>query len=220
MSVNDLSSSFFGAHWGFAIGRVNNNGTSSSPKGNLFGYNPQVQLSSGATWWGTIQGVECDVEVQTGASVDYKYGVNITTIGFDAVHARVREAALHIGAIPSSSGWTMGVQFSDFSGGGVPVSATGTLIGSIGNVGTVAKGIDFTGFAFTGTAFASPGFSVSGTGAGSFTSLSVSGKIGFYGSTPILKPSITGSRADESAASASTRAALVSLGLVIDNTVA
>ncbi|MFS2090546.1 right-handed parallel beta-helix repeat-containing protein [Paenarthrobacter nicotinovorans] len=44
--------------------------------------------------------------------------------------------------------------------------------------------------------------------------------LGFYGTTPITKPSITGSRAGESAASASTRAALVALGLVTDNTTA
>lgn len=46
------------------------------------------------------------------------------------------------------------------------------------------------------------------------------GKAGFYGTAPIARPSITGSRAGESAASASTRAALVALGLAFDNTTA
>lgn len=46
----------------------------------------------------------------------------------------------------------------------------------------------------------------------------MSGNVGFYGTPPIAKPIITGARGVESAASASTRAALVTLGLATDNT--
>jgi hypothetical protein len=46
------------------------------------------------------------------------------------------------------------------------------------------------------------------------------GTVGFYGTTPIGKPQVTGSRTGESAANASLRAALVALGLITDNTTA
>lgn len=50
--------------------------------------------------------------------------------------------------------------------------------------------------------------------------LALSGNTGFYGTAPIAKPAITGSRGTESAATTSTRAALVALGLATDSTVA
>ena len=151
---------FMVAHWGLAQSAYNNGGTAGTARGFMAGYNPQVQLAPGATFWSVVTGGEVDVEVDAGASVAHKIGWNITTIGNDAVHGSVRDTALHIGAVASSGGWLMGVQFSDFSGGGKPIASTGTLIGSQGAVGTVAKGVDFGAFTFTGNAFASPGFAV------------------------------------------------------------
>jgi len=52
------------------------------------------------------------------------------------------------------------------------------------------------------------------------SALKVLGNVGFYGTTPVAKPVITGSRGTESAATTSTRAALVALGLVTDSTTA
>lgn len=43
---------------------------------------------------------------------------------------------------------------------------------------------------------------------------------GFFGTTPTARPTLTYSRTGESAAEAQLRAALVALGLVVDNTVA
>jgi len=63
-----------------------------------------------------------------------------------------------------------------------------------------------------------------GAGTGGSTevnsALKVLGNLGFYGATPVTKPVITGSRGTESAATTSTRAALVALGLVTDSTTA
>ena len=148
------------AHWGFARGLVNNGGTAAVPRGFLCAYNPQFIIGSGATWWSVAEGIEVDCEVAAGGSVNHKIGVNVTTIGNDAVHGTTRDTALHIGAVSSSNGWMMGLQFSDFSGGGKPINSQGTLIGSLGNVGTVKDGIDLRGFTFTGNPFLSNGFAV------------------------------------------------------------
>lgn len=162
MAATD-SNTFYGAGWDFARALTNNGGTSSTALvGNLFGSNPQTQLTSGATFWNSIETVEADTEIDSGASAGYKFGINSTTVGSDAVHALFREAALHVGAVPSSGGWNMGLMFSDFSGGGVPISSNGTLIGSAGNVGTVFKGVDFSAFTFTGPAFAAPTLTLGG----------------------------------------------------------
>ena len=155
---------FYGALYPFAQASVNNGGTNSVSRGNIYAVNPQCQLAPGATYFTTIVCNETDVEVDTGASVQYKFGENVTTIGSDAVHGSVREAAYHVGAVPSTGGWNYGLLFSDYSGGGVPISTTGTLVGSMGSVGTIGNGIDLRGFSIGGLAFASAGFSVYGTG--------------------------------------------------------
>ncbi len=158
------ANNWYGALWAFTRTGVSNGGTAATPQGNIYAINSQCQLGADATYYSIIECNETDVEVDAGASVAYKFGENITTVGADAVHGSIREAALHIGAVPSSGGWNYGIMFSDYSGAGVPVSTTGTIIGTMGNVGTVAKGIDFSGFIFTGNSISVPGMSVGPTG--------------------------------------------------------
>lgn len=62
------------------------------------------------------------------------------------------------------------------------------------------------------------GLSLSSTNQTTTGSLLVQGNTGFYNTTPIAKPTITGSRGAETASSLATRAALVALGLVTDST--
>lgn len=88
--------------------------------------------------------------------------------------------------------------------------------------GTVMAGDDSrvasAGAAAAGALPASGGIS---TGRQTFQAgIAVSGPSGFFGTQPIAKPIITGSRGMESDASASLRSALVALGLATDNTVA
>ena len=155
---------FHGALWPFYVSAVNDGGNAAISRGNAYSINPQCQLYAGATFYSTIECSEIDVEVDTGASVRYKFGENITTIGSDNVHGSLRDAALHIGAVPSTGGWNYGIMFSDYSGGGVPISSTGTLLGSVGAVRTIANGIDLRNFTIANLAFASPGFDVDGGG--------------------------------------------------------
>ena len=165
-------SAFLGGLWSYMLTSQPSGGTSSAPIGGLFAINPQVAAISGAVNWLNIEGDETDMEVDAGASVQNKFGINITTIGADAVHGTGREAALHIGAVTSTGGWTNGILFSNFSGGGLPIAATGSLLSTI-SIGTVANGIDLSAAAFTGTAFKSPGFAVDGTGAVTAAGLAV-----------------------------------------------
>lgn len=66
----------------------------------------------------------------------------------------------------------------------------------------------------------SPGAGAGGGSTEVNSALKVDGNVGFYGAAPVAKPVITGSRAGESASTASLRAALVALGLVTDSTTA
>ncbi len=154
---------FNGALWPFYITSVNDGGTASASRGNAYSVNPQCQLAPGATFYSTVECLETDVEVDEGASVLYKFGHAITTIGNDAVHGSEREAAMHIGTVRSSGGWRYGIMLSDYNGG-VPIAPGGTILGSDGTVGVVAKGIDLRAFEITDAAFASPGFQVDGAG--------------------------------------------------------
>jgi len=161
MQAGDTS--FLGSIWSFMLTSSPSGGSAAAPQGGLFAINPQVQAAPGALYWQIIEGDETDVEVDTGASVTDKFGINITTIGNDAVHASDREAALHIGAVPTSGGWRTGILFSNYSGSGLPIAANGSLMSTI-SIGTVLNGIDLSAAAFTGSAFKSPGFSVDGAG--------------------------------------------------------
>jgi hypothetical protein len=158
---------FYGAQWAFAISGQPMGGTASNPLGNLYAVNPQCQLYTGATFYGTLQCVETDIELDAGASAVYKWGNNVTTIGNDAVHGTLGEAAYHVGAVPSTGGWNYGLLFSTYSGG-TPISPTGTVLGFMttpgGTLGPVGNGIDLRNLTINGYAFASPGYQVNGAG--------------------------------------------------------
>jgi hypothetical protein len=194
---------FMGASWHYAQSVAPVIGSSvGTPRGSLYGMNPQANLAAGATNYVSVMAGEADVSVSVGASVQYKWGWCISTVEGDAVRGSVAESALHIGAVPSTGGWFTGITFSDFNGGGMPIAAGGTLLkGQKFAAGTIpiAHGVDLTAFAIAGAAFKSPGFLLDGVGnlqAASATylgaaiganGLTVSGPLAVNGSTVAIQ---------------------------------
>ena len=159
-TANENVSNYVGV-WGIGGATVNVGGTSGAAVGNAFGINPQVILNPGATFFMSAVGEEIDTSVASGASTNYKMGLDITTIGNDAVQGSLLDAAEIISAVSSSPAWNNGIVFSRFSGG-APISTTGTLIGA--DSFTAAHGIDISKVTCTSDCFKSNGFTVNGSG--------------------------------------------------------
>ena len=169
---------------GFAVSAQasgNDGGTSGTAFGNLFAANPIVTLNSGATYWAVVQNTEFDIEVKSGASVAYKYGISIVLTANDAVAASAGDGAILIGRQSggSSPGFTKGLIFGG-SLGWWPIASSGTLITAQSGVGggpsmAAAYGIDWSGVTFSSGFLKSTGFTVDGSGNTSVATLSSSG---------------------------------------------
>ena len=160
---------------GAAQGTVNDNGTSSGMgtltggKGSLWGLNTVAKLSSGATYWAGVNSAEFDVVVNSGASVNTKYGISIIELGGDVAQGQWIDNALLIGRSDtqaSGKGWLHGLIFGNPQGY-FPMDPTGTMIdaGPVSS-GTMlaAVGIDFSRVNFSSYFAKSAGFTIDGSG--------------------------------------------------------
>jgi hypothetical protein len=151
-----------------ATAAVNDGGTSISPYGSLFGTNAGVHLLSGATYWNKVRAAGFTTNIQTGASVAYKYGIGVYQTYTDKVQGTQGDAAVHIGGQAGCVGW----QYLFAIGGpdGVRAMNSGTTIMYVQNSSleisppTIQGGIDLSNVSISGYAFKSSGFSVDGNG--------------------------------------------------------
>lgn len=152
------------ATWPLAQASVNmggsDNGTNAS--GKLFASNPQVVARAGATFLAEIVGVEIDVSCLTGASTKNKIGLNVTTLGSDAVAGSSIDAAVVIGSVAGSPKWSDAFLLSSYNGAS-PINSAGSVMRA-DIASSCANGIDLSNFTFSGYAFKSYGFSVDGVG--------------------------------------------------------
>ncbi len=141
-----------------AFAKVNDSGTARHPSGNLFGGNDITELRTGSTYWNSITGREIDVEVQSGASVLDKVGVQIVQTAKDRVAGTGNDIALGFAnQAGATTGWSQGISFG-MRNGMWPFNSSSTLIGSHasamsdGPSYTALNGIDFTAIRFSGAA--------------------------------------------------------------------
>ena len=141
-----------------AFAKVNDSGTARHPSGNLFGGNDITELRTGSTYWNSITGREIDVEVQSGASVLDKVGVQIVQTAKDRVAGTGNDIALGFAnQAGATTGWSQGISFG-MRNGIWPFNISSTLIGSHasamsnGPSYTALNGIDFTAIRFSGAA--------------------------------------------------------------------
>jgi hypothetical protein len=148
---------------------ANDNGTSLSPAGSLFGINPLVQLGASATYWQEICCAEFDMQAIAGSSVNWKHGVKVTLGGADAVAGVTYNTAYLVSMATSgaSPGWSVGYAIGE---GWWPMSSTGTLVAAIapatggGPAMDAAFGVDFSLVTFSTAFLKSTGFLVDGSG--------------------------------------------------------
>lgn len=165
--------------------------------GSLWGIDTVSTLSSGATFWHAIRGIEADINLKTGATATQKTGFLALLNTLDAVDANTENTGyvLAKNGSASSNGWWLGYSIGNYDGV-FPMAATGTVMGAYthaaagGAAGTMTNGIDFVGgslglgtITFTGFPFRSTGFTVGPTGITTTTgvadaSAQTAGKVG------------------------------------------
>jgi hypothetical protein len=176
----------------------------------VFGMNP-VAYTDGADH--VAVGSEIDFGNLNATPGGQAYGLLIKSLGGN-VGGQGGQAHIQMQAAASSPA-DNGIVFH-VSSGTAPVATGGALITVDG--GTYTYGLDLGGGAFTGAAIRLPNGgdidiqSTTGTKIGTGTSK----KIGFWGATPVVKQTVTGSRG-ANAALASLITALATAGLVVDS---
>ena len=191
----------------FGFGTVNNGGSG-------YAVNDVLTLLGGTAASGTLRTVKVTAvdangaitTITAGPTGSYKYAVlppsdPQPTSGGTGTGATFNSPSWHVDAITVTSAGSNYLS--------VPAVTYTGVIGTPNSVATLASQL---------TVSAGVGQVVMD---GSGTKLGTSGgSVGFMGATPVVRQSITGSRAGESASTASLRAALVALGLATDNTTA
>lgn len=151
-------------------------GGSGTEMGNAYGGAFQVNLTSGATYYETVQGIEVDVSMQTGSSAKYKNGLLIAGVNSDAVKGSTWEAMLSFTKEGSSTAtWDRGIDFT-YPPGSWPFHSGTTLIGSSG-AGSIGYGVDLSSLTISTSAFKSPGFNVNGSGGTNVATLASAGPL-------------------------------------------
>jgi len=139
---------------GVAISNVNDNGTSGTKAGNLYGVQGSIRLASGATHFDTVTALKASVELAASTAPGKRYGLLVVNDG-DTIADRGVAADAMIGltdATSSSTGtWSTGILFGNMNGQH-PIAAAGALIKTTGS-GTVTDGINFDSYTFTGSPF-------------------------------------------------------------------
>ncbi|WP_144426415.1 hypothetical protein [Methylobacterium sp. ARG-1] len=113
-------------------------------KGAYFGINPVCILNAGAINTLNCSAAEVNVAVKSGASTNYKSGVQIVQLPFDKVQGKRTDAALSISNQPGAVGWNDGILFGS-QNGKYPIVPNGYLLRSSGpgvaNVTITALGV-------------------------------------------------------------------------------
>jgi hypothetical protein len=171
----------------------NDNGTSAGfatdhGSGVIWSVNTFARLASAATYYGGIVGWEQDIEVDTGASVVDKIGMNVVLEPNDAVQGQRTDAAVLInkGGSGEGNGWRYGIQFGGFNSDWGFLS-TSTMIGAVNNTSSAYSmvannGIDFSQMTFSGNSWNDGHIVMTGAGdllANSATALATSATAGF-----------------------------------------
>ena len=213
---------------------VNVGGTAGTPQGYLAGAYAQATLWPGATFWNHLVGMETDVVMGVGASVQDITGHAIIW-ACDHNGILNLDAGISFARAINTSGWNYGISLCA-ANESPPFAPTATLIGCGPNVqlpATVSAGFDGSAFTFTTGFLKSKGFLVDGAGHVTSTMLTTDAidtppegltigrdakaRLGFWGKTPIARPTVTGQRGSV-ATVRSLLAALAELGLVEDGT--
>ncbi len=137
-------------------------GTAPSPKGAIFGINPDAIAESGATNLLELAGGEVNVSCKLGASTRYKAGLTITAGQLDAVSGSTYDCMLGLSNQTGAIGFNNGILIGNMNGAH-PIKATGYILRALAG-GTVANGIDIGDITVSTWAFRSPGFAVDGSG--------------------------------------------------------
>jgi hypothetical protein len=153
---------------GQAQAAVNEGGTSSVPRGNLYGMEPVCALMTGATYWDECTGAEFNTAVQTGASVAYKALSTFVGRSDDAVQGSAFDAVLAFSNQPGAVSHKTGILLGNMNGIW-PFDTTSCLVCTGTRAGTsptytLGKGIDLSTITISGNAYASKNFSVDGSG--------------------------------------------------------
>jgi hypothetical protein len=160
-------------------------GGAGTEKGDYYGFWSTNILGASAVHVNTMQGLEIDMDAVSGSSVKYKAAIilgSANLLAADTAQGSTVDAFIWMSNCTTCVGVNAGIQFGRPDGfGGLGVKATGTLIATAAEVGTIGNGIDLTGggnTTITGQAFKSPGFTVGGTGALAATNISATA--GFF----------------------------------------
>lgn len=158
----------YGASAIIATVAVNDGGTSISPYGSLLGTNSMVQLLNGATYWSKVRAAGFITDIQTGASVAYKYGIGVYQASTDKIQGTSGDAAINLGGQAGCIGWQYMLAIGG-SDGVRAMNASTTIMAVLSSPYetspvTILNGIDLSNVAFSGSAFKSSGFRVDGTG--------------------------------------------------------
>lgn len=139
-----------------AISNVNDNGTSGTKAGNLYGVQGSIRLGSGATHFDTVTAFKASVELSASTAPGKRYGVLVVNDGATIADRGIAADAM-IGltdATSSSTGtWSTGILFGNMSGQH-PIASTGALIKTTGS-STIANGIDISSYTFSTATFKS-----------------------------------------------------------------
>lgn len=132
-------------------------------KGGMFGLNAQGVLANGATNFLNVTAAEFDVAVNTGASVQYKSGIQVCARADDAVQGYLYDTMIGLSNASGAVGWNYGILMGPMNSGH-PMKTTGTIFATTGSA-TVANGIDFSSYTISGNFLKGPGgFAVAGNG--------------------------------------------------------
>lgn len=145
--------------------------------GTLVGYDANMELSSGATNFYALQGLQLGVPVDTGASVSHRAGIQIYSSGIG--QGALTDAGIDIaGTVSGDPGFQCGLCFGMTDTTVWPVAASGTMIGTYNlSSGTQAAtyGLDFSAITFSSGFLKSTGFLVDGSGNETAASLGITG---------------------------------------------
>lgn len=148
----------------FAFQTITNSGDgggSGTELGAYFGVNGYVRATSGATHILNLSGGEFNTNVQTGASVKYKSGIQIH--GIDQVQGSTYDTMIGLSNLNSGTAkWKHGILIGPMAGT-APIDATvGTLFGTAGSA-TVDYGIDISSYTCTTAEFKSTNTEIKST---------------------------------------------------------
>ena len=166
---------------GVGIANVSDGGAlPGTPLGAVFGMNAVGRLVASATGFNNVCGIEVNVGMQTGATANYRSGIQITGEAGNVEQGAIHDAML---ALSNQSGtqWKTGILFGAMNGYH-PVESAGTLIETTGSA-TVVSGIDLSSYAFSSNAIKTPGFTVSPTGSLTLNALNAGIDVGGTGGT-------------------------------------